>query len=81
MSKMKPSIDVSEVGAKWKWLARDEDGRSYLYEDKPKQGEGIWESRLPAPWTDGFADLNPGTCDWKDSLVDIDAIRRERGLL
>jgi hypothetical protein len=77
----KPSIDVSHVFVKWKWLARDEDGRSHLYEDKPKQGEGIWEAWFDAPWADGFASLDPGTCDWEDSLVNLDAIRKERGLI
>ena len=78
----KPSIDVSHVSAKCKWLARNNDGDAYLYRDKPNILGSInaWVNAYPID-AEVFASYDPGTCDWKDSLVDLDAIRRERCLL
>ena len=66
---VKPSIDWSHVNENFKWLAMDADGESYLYTDKPQQGEQQWTTNLPYTPAIYFASFVPGTCDWRDSLV------------
>ena len=68
----KPSIDWSHVAPGYKWLARDEDGRSYLFDDKPTIRISVWLAcdGIDYAHPDGFASYAPGTCDWKDSLVE-----------
>ena len=65
----KPSIDWSHVNEDFKWLAMDADGESYLYTDKPQQGEQQWIARPRLAAATHFASFIHGTCDWKDSLV------------
>jgi hypothetical protein len=43
--------------------------------------EPVTDMSQVAAWADGFASLDTGTCDWEDSLVNLDAIRKERGLI
>lgn len=68
----KPSIDWSAVHPDYKWLARDLDGEGYLYAAEPKLNgrKTYWENVV---WDQVSAKIltsyNPGTCDWKDSLV------------
>lgn len=67
----KPSIDWSQVHSRFKYLARDNSGGMYLFEEEPYReeydwvnvGEGIYMSAFP------FASLKKGTCDWAESLV------------
>jgi hypothetical protein len=65
----KPSINWDHVAPQFKWMARDEDGETWLTKTEPKCGSVGWfncVSILPADW---FASFRPGSCDWKDSLV------------
>lgn len=71
----KPSIDWSHVSDKFKWMATDEDGETFLFEVQPtveiKTGRLTrWQSRegdhIYAPF---YSSFKPGDCDWKDSLV------------
>ena len=68
----KPSIDWNHVSEDFKYLAMDADGESYLYTDKPRQGEWRWRwassPRLAPAFH--FASFTSGTCDWRDSLVE-----------
>ena len=66
---VKPSIDWNHVNENLQYLAMDEDGESYLYTDKPQQGERQWVSSLRLAAANHFASFSAGTCDWKDSLV------------
>ena len=68
-SAAKPSIDWSHVSENFQYLAMDADGESYLYTDKPQQGELQWLSRPRLAAATHFASFVPGTCNWKDSLV------------
>lgn len=67
----KPSIDWSHVDPRLKWLARDADGQTYLYEDMPELVAACFDGS-DCDWVyvnDVFASYKPGTCDWRDSLV------------
>ena len=68
----KPSINPDHVSHKFKWMATDADGSTWLYRDKPSYGSDAWAPRgtLVADAHD-FASFVPGTCDWQDSLVKI----------
>ena len=67
---VKPSIDWNHVSEGFQYLAMDADGESYLYTDKPLQGERQWMSSLRLAAANHFASFTSGTCDWKDSLVE-----------
>jgi hypothetical protein len=66
----KPSINWDHVSDEYNWLAVDEDGKAFLHNKKPEQDSYGWYAvggkyRL----ADSFSSYKPGTCDWKDSLV------------
>ena len=67
----KPSIDWSRVAPKFRWLARDGDGTAWLYDEKPDAADWQW---FGSGETHGEASTHasycPGTCDWRDSLVE-----------
>ena len=65
----KPSIDWDHVSEDFQYLAMDADGESYLYTDKPQQGERQWTTNLPCTPAIHFVAVTPGTCGWRDSLV------------
>ena len=67
---VKPSIDWNHVSEGFQYLAMDADGESYLYTDKPQQGERQWMSSLRLAAANHFASFTSGTCDWRDSLVE-----------
>ena len=66
----KPSIEWSHVNTYFKWLAMDADGKFHIYTDKPLQGNQQWTTNLPCTPAIHFASFVPGTCDWRDSLVE-----------
>jgi hypothetical protein len=66
----KPSIDWSHVAPEYKWLARDENGDVFVYAGQPSAYDGIWKCVGGHRMTDVFASCTPGTCDWRDSLVE-----------
>lgn len=67
----KPSIDWSQVTKEWRWLVRDIDGSMYLYKVKPEQCYRGWVFDAGNTIYCGhFVSCCPGTCDWKDSLVE-----------
>lgn len=66
----KPSIDWSHVAPQFKWMATDCDGDTWLYDDQPEILGKIWVyNGSHCIEVDAFASFTPGTCDWKDSLV------------
>jgi hypothetical protein len=69
----KPSINWDHVSKKWQWLAKDENGRTYLHDNKPSLSRALlswhtkdYNAQLNATH---FSSFSPGDCDWKDSLV------------
>lgn len=72
--KTKPSINWDHVAEKWKWLAQDKNGQSYLFLSEPvvPQNACAWHSAdgRRVAGVDAISSFTPGTCDWKDSLVE-----------
>ena len=70
----KPSIDWSHVAPEYKWLARDADGLAFVFSDMPwaEFNAWVWDGgECEAVCVSGFlSSYTPGTCDWKDSLVE-----------
>lgn len=66
----KPSIDWSHVSESFQYLAMDEDGRCWLWVSKPAPFQDKWDGRGVTAKAENFASFIPGTCDWKDSLVE-----------
>lgn len=70
----KPSIDWSHVAPEYKWLARDADGLAFVFNDMPwaEFNKWVWDGgECEAVCVSGFlSSYTPGTCDWKDSLVE-----------
>ena len=62
----KPSINWDHVLPEYKWLARDSGGVAWLYSNKPREPD---TNGTIAP-VRAFSSYSPGTCDWKDSLVE-----------
>jgi hypothetical protein len=65
----KPSINWDHLNPECICLARDANGRGYFYSEIPEQGATSWILGAPECGVVGFASYDPGTCDWKDSLV------------
>lgn len=72
--KEKPSIDWSHVSPKFKYMATDDYGETYLYTHKPTLCDGSWivetadDNEVRDVST--HSSYKAGTCDWKDSLVE-----------
>lgn len=65
------SIDWSHVHSDYKWLARDENGICYLYQNKPEHSVCMWhvtEGRYEI--AEHFSSYKQGTIDWKYSLIE-----------
>lgn len=67
----KPSIDWLHVAPQYKWLARDRNGSTWLFIEKPKITSKLWVAGGPCRNADCFASYTPGTCDWRNSLVEM----------
>lgn len=66
----KPSIDWSHVHPDYKWMAKDEDGEMWLYEVEPSLAVSGWVAGyLGGMQAMCFASAKPGSCHWRDSLV------------
>jgi hypothetical protein len=68
---LKPSINWEQVRKEYKFLARDENGTAWLYLEKPEIYRVGWGVTRGAPAEAGsYVSYTPGTCDWKDSLIE-----------
>ena len=67
----KPSINWDNVHSKFNYLAQDADGSAWLYTEKPQINQSsYWSVVLSSPArADSHVSYDPGTCDWRDSLV------------
>lgn len=66
-----PSIDWDAVNPRFDWLAADENGTIWLYEQMPRIDPHLayWsggDMMIDAEW---FTSLKRGTCNWDKSLV------------
>lgn len=69
---VKPSINWDHVSPTLNYLARDRGGGLFLYREAPEQGHFFdgWQVCGGARYSAAtFVSLNPGICDWRDSLV------------
>ena len=66
----KPSIEWSHVSECFRYLAMDADGRCWLWVTKPAPFQEQWCGDSLAVKAENFASSIPGTCDWRDSLVE-----------
>lgn len=67
------SIDWSQVNPKWNFMARDPDGRVFVYQSKPTWGKNSNEwlgGRWPIQVDDIFSSYRRGTVSAEDSLVE-----------
>lgn len=65
----KPSINWDHVHPDFKWMATDKCGETYLFVSEPTIDISLWDGPqwvCASNWTS----FVPGTCDWKDSLVE-----------
>ena len=65
----KPSIDWSHVSSEFNYLVQDSDGEGYLCGEEPTCVESGWGSESHYVSATAFTSYEPGTCDWRDSLV------------
>lgn len=76
------TIDVAHVHPDFRWMARDYNGSANFFEVMPiKYTDKSWitvEGRMRS--TEAFDSYIRGTTPWDQSLVDLDALRRERGI-
>ena len=65
----KPSIDWSHVSPEYNYLAQDSNGKGYLSSKEPSCHTYSWSMETPYIRATTFTSYEPGTCNWKDSLV------------
>ena len=67
----KPTVNWGHVNSRYNYLAQDESGTCWVYENVPILIEDEWaSSRGDCTPADCLQSLVPGTCFWKDSLVE-----------
>ena len=66
----KPSIEWSHVSEDFQYLAMDSGGLHHLFAEKPEPIAVEWTTHALYIYAEHFASFTPGTCDWKDSLVE-----------
>jgi hypothetical protein len=68
---VKPSINWEQVREEYRFLARDENNTAWLYLEEPAVCRVGWGVKRGVPAEAGsYVSYTPGTCDWKDSLVE-----------
>lgn len=63
------TINWDHVAPEYKWMARDKDGRAYLYIEKPTADHNNWLSTLCCQ-ASVFSSYKHGTVSWERSLVE-----------
>ena len=66
----KPSIDWSHVSPEYNYLAQDKNGDGYLCGEEPSRHTSAWDMESPYLSATTFTSYEPGSCDWKVSLVE-----------
>ena len=65
----KPTIDWDHVSPEYNYLAQDSNGKGYLCGKNPHCMAYAWSMESPYIRANTFTSYEPGTCNWKDSLV------------
>ena len=65
----KPSIDWGHVSPEYNYLAQDSNGKGYLCGKNPSRHTLAWCMETPYIRATTFTSYEPGTCNWRDSLV------------
>ena len=67
----KPTVNWDHVSSRYNYLAQDESGTCWVYEHVPILIEDEWaSSRGDCTPADCLQSLVPGSCFWKDSLIE-----------
>jgi len=64
------TIDWSHVHPDFKWMARYDNGKVFLYTEEPKIMSSYWSTNGLYRNAGAFVSFKNGTVDWKDSLVE-----------
>lgn len=70
--KTKPNINWEHVNKKFKYMATDKNGDTFLYSELPYPSSNNYHWWYDCGETTDalyFTSFTPGTCNWKDSLV------------
>ena len=65
----KPDVPWDMLADWVKYVARDDDGTFWGYEAEPNAKQDRWDYSAGKADRAGCLKIDPGTCDWKDSLV------------
>ena len=68
--KTKPVIPWDSVKEEFVWAARDENGEIWFYKEEPYVDSEMWVADTTDNVSGEVLSLDPGTCDWKESLVE-----------
>jgi len=63
-----PSVNWDHIADDWNAMAKDENGRIWFYAEVSGISGDAWNGSRPVSMK-ALASLDPGTCDWRDSLV------------
>jgi hypothetical protein len=68
---IKPSVDWTHVSDEYNWIAIDEDGKARIYSTEPSiiGNNKVWSHSGKAFPARVLTSFDPGSCDWRDSLV------------
>jgi len=64
----KPSCNWGHIADDWNAMAKDKNGRIWFYGEVSGREFDTWNGTRPVSMK-ALASLDPGTCDWEDSLV------------
>ena len=64
------SLPWAALNDRWQWVARDENGNVWVYDERPDTGIRVWTTNgLCLEVTDLFANFDPGNKPWSESLI------------
>lgn len=74
------TIPWDAIDERFKWAARDADGRIAMYTDEPyRNGADCWFRKSGEfSWLTAFVGVIPGTVDWRESLQERPAAEEKR---
>lgn len=67
-TKTPDTINWDHVAPEFKYMARDESGKCFIYNKKPSMSVSVWYQDICIR-ASAFSSYRKGTVDWKESLV------------